>query len=326
MRITGLLLAFLALPTLVFAAESKPAPATKSEAPKPAVRTVQVKDGFILFNVRLTPGVPDPGQVVEAKVEMFEVPPVPDPIYGEQIPIKDAVVTASITDADGEGYTQRYLIHPLMDAGTYGFHFTPSRKDIFRVTFTGTHKGRKYSAGFRTPVAVWPFKDRSAKKNNGPASPGSRLPALPTGMKGPAGPASPGAARTPAGAKTAASGPALPPMTDAMQRMGDKWVVMQLALFAGRAADMNRAKTSATSLQQVSTVAASIQTDISDFAPEMKELAKAFESMGAAAGAGKREQVKTHFGQIADKRCTRCHLVYRWKVLGSLAEYPKMLH
>ena len=316
MRIAGLLVAWLALPGLVFGAEAKP-----SESPKPAVRTVQVKDGIILFKVRLTPGVPDPGQVVEAMVEMFEVPPVPDPIYGEQIPVKDSTIIAEVTDADGEGYTQRYLIHPQMDAGTYGFHYTPARKDILRVVFKGKHKGRKFSTSFRTPVAVWPFKDASASKSDGPAG-GSRMPALPSGMGGPAMPASPAGTRVP----VASAAKSIKPLPDAMQRMGDKWVLLQVAMFAGRAADMNRVKTGATTLQQVSMVASGVQTDMTDFSTEMKELAKAFEQLGVAAGTGKRAEVERQFGKIADTGCTRCHFVHRWKVLGTLAEYPKMLH
>ncbi|MBN2494206.1 MAG: hypothetical protein JXR96_06425 [Deltaproteobacteria bacterium] len=317
-------LALVALPCLVAAGEKKADKAPKAE-PRPAVRTVQVKDDIVQFNVRMTPGVPEPGQVVEARIEMNELPPVPDPVYGEQIPIKDAKLTLDVTDAKGEGYTLRYLVHPLADAGAYGLHFTPNRKDVYRLVIRGVHHTRKLAGTFYLPAGIWPFEDPGGSKSAASGRPASRLPALPTGM-GPAVPASPAGPadpETPAGAspggepaKAAGS-----PLHQAMEKLGQKWVDLQVALFAGRRLDADKAALAASGLQQVSTVASAIETPQLGYAESMRELAAAAGELGTAVKSGKRGTIQTKLRKVGEG-CNRCHFAARWKVLEDPMHYP----
>ncbi len=322
MRVLVLLATLLALPCLVFSAEEKKdeKKVEKKEEKalaKPAVRTVQIKSSIFQFDVRLTPGVPDPGQVEEVRIEMAEVPPVPDPIYGQSIPVKDAEIVAEVTDADGAGYTLAYRVHPLTDAGVYGFHFTSTRRDTYKVVLKGEQKSQKFSPSFRVPVGIWPIKDVDAKGNERvvPAeSASSRMPALPGGIKAPATPAGPARAS----AKTS-------PMRKAMDEMGGLWVDLQVALFAGRKPDMPKVKAAAEALQKASLAAAGLKPADSDHEELGKEAAVALGKLAQAAGGGKRAPTVKAFEQVGGRHCNRCHFVKRWKVIANPEEFPGLL-
>ncbi len=336
MRVLTLAVALLVLPGLVWAADEakgeKVSDKKDDEAaapkvpPKPEVRTVQVKSSIFQFTVRLKPGVPDPGEVVEARIEMAEVPPVPDPIYGETIPVKGAALVAEVTDADGAGYTLAYKVHALTDAGAYGFHFTPTRKDTYRVVLKGEHKSQKVSPSLRVPVGIWPFKDvdESGKEKVVPATPGgSRLPALPGGAKRPALPGGSGSAGGPAaaGAKPA---DLASPLQQAMQAMGERWVALQVALFAGRRADLGKAKAAAAALGKACQEAVGASPK-AGFDGLVREAAGAADKVAAAAGKGKPKPTVQAFDQLGARHCNRCHFAQRWQILASPEEFPAML-
>ncbi len=318
MRHLALALLMLVVPAPALAEE--PAPA-QPEA-KPAVRALQVKSPgkgtSFLFKLTLVPGVPDPGRVVSVGIELFELPPVPDPIHGEQVPLKDARLTAEVTDADGAGYTMIYQIHPLTDAGSYGFHATPVRQDTYRVVLRGEHNGRKLSGRFRLSAGIWPIpagdEDASAPDEAG----GGRLPALPGGMKGPAMPGGGGAAPASGAVEPAAVVASRPgtPLAQVMERLGEGWVELQVALFGGRVADQARVKALAAPLKATALAAAGLRRPDADFDRLLQETA---EALGALEGAREPAQA---FGRIAANQCNQCHLVYRWNVIGSLAEFP----
>jgi len=321
----ALALLVLVAPVLALAADPAPAPAVegvKAEAApeKPAVRALQVKSRgkgtAYLFKLTLVPGVPDPGRAVSVGLELFELPPVPDPIHGEQVPLKDASLVAEVTDADGAGYTMVYEVHPLQDAGTYGFHTTPVRQDTYRVVLRGEHNGRKLSGTFRLSAGLWPIPggdDEAAPSED--AGGGGRMPAMPGGMKGPAVPGGRAAAPAEAPAEVAPSKPGTP-LAGVMERLGEGWVELQVALFGGRVADLARAKALAGPLKTTALAAAGLRPPEADFDRLLQETA---EALGALAGA--KDPVQA-FQRIAANQCNQCHLVYRWNVIGSLAEFP----
>lgn len=337
MRVLFLAATMLVLPAFVASAEDKKvgdekaeeakAEAVKAEAAKataaaekPKVRTVQLKSSIFQFNVRLEPGVPDPGQVEEVRIEMAEVPPIPDPIYGETIPVKQAVFMAEVTDADGAGYTLTYRVHPLTDAGVYGFHFTPSRKDTYQVVLRGVQKSQKFSPKFRVPVGIWPFRDVDAKGNEKvvPASPaGSRMPALPGSNRGPAVPTGPaGSMGGPSGA------PSGSPLHEAMEKMGAHWVSLQEALFAGRRADYAKVKVAADGLKTATEAAAGLLPGDPDHADLIGQCVSAIDGLVQAAARAKAKPLTEAFDQVGGRHCNRCHFAKRWKILASPAEFP----
>lgn len=302
----------------------KPANKEKSPVPpKPKIRSIQAKSGQVLFDVRLVPGVPDPREVVEVELEVAETPPVPDPIYGERIPIKAAELVAEVTDADGAGYTVAYRVHALQDAGTYGFHFTPLRKDNYQVRLKGVHKHKRLDTDFRVPVGIWPFKEVDAEGNVNIVKPGqasSRLPAVPTGMKGPA---VPGAA-APTAAASARNMPGRPPspLEESMQTLGGLWADAGTALLAGRRPDLAEAKAVAARMVKAVQQAAGRKPDDAEYTGLMDQLREAVEALQAAAAAGKTAKAVDAFREIGARHCNRCHFKMRWGMLEDLNMFP----
>lgn len=302
--------------------QAKPGKAANALPPKPAQRTVELKSGIFQFKVRLDPAVPDPGRVVDVRIEMYEVPPVPDPIYGESIPVKDARMTVDVIDADGAGYPLSMLVHNLQDAGAYGFHFTAPRRDTYRVVIKGVYKTKKFSPYFRIPVGIWPFKDVDAKGHErvvAVSASSARMPALPGGKRGPAVPGSSGASTQP-GASSSVSA-----LAQAMKDMGDAWVDLQVAMLAGRRPDLARAKTASSKLRSLVDKARPLVPSDADFADLMKQASDELGKLGIQAASGKAKQALGTLGTLGSRHCNKCHFVKRWKILSSPEEFPAML-
>jgi len=282
------------------------------DKPRPQTRTIQVKSGSLVFKVRLVPGVPHPGQVVEAAMEAAEVPPVPDPVYGERIPLKQAKMTALVTDADGEGYTTGYRVHPLADAGSYGFHFTPLRREIYRVALTGTHRGVAFKAEFKVPVDMWPFPP-GIDDGSGSASPApaTRMPALPASMKQPAQPATAGG--TPETTR-------LPPLRRAMHDLGLALARAGAALELGRRPDVAEASQALGGLAGLVGAARQASAERTELATGMDQLQVRANELSSQLQGKRRAAVRKAYRSLV-QGCTACHLQQRWK-LGGQGELP----
>jgi hypothetical protein len=325
MRVLTIAVALLVLPAFLAAGADKvktgaKVPAQPSPPPKPEIRNLQVKSGPVLFGIRLDPGVPDPEEVVEVAIEMAEVPPIPDPIYGERIPVKGAEIVAEVADADGAGYTVKYRVHPLQDAGSYGFHFTPLRKDNYRVTLKGIYKNKKFDPHFRVPVGIWPFTkvDDKGSVSPVPAQPAtSRMPAVPSGVKGPAVPGG-------AAPKRSAPGRRKSPMASVMNELGESWAKAGEALLTGRRPDLKQARVSSTQMKAATKDALEVSSD-PEFKSLMSEMGRELDRFEQAAGSGKAPATIKAFKHIGSHHCNRCHFKMRWKMIDDINSFPAAL-
>jgi hypothetical protein len=296
-------------------------PAQPSPPPKPEIRHLQVKSGPVLFEIRLEPGVPDPEEVVEVAIEMAEIPPIPDPIYGERIPVKGSEIVAEVADADGAGYTVKYRVHPLQDAGSYGFHFTPLRKDNYQVTLKGIYKTKKFDPHFRIPVGIWPFTkvDEKGSVSQVPVQPASsRMPAVPSGVKGPTVPGGAAPKRTVPGRR-------LSPLRSVMKALGESWAQAGEALLMGRRPDLKEARVASTQMKAAATEAMEINPSDSEFKSLISELNQALNKFDQAAGSGKAPATIKAFKHIGSHHCNRCHFKMRWKMIDDLNAFPAAL-
>jgi len=325
MRVLTVAVALLVLPAFLASGADKvktgaKVPAQPSPPPKPEVRHLQVKSGPVLFGVRLEPGVPDPEEVVEVSIEMAEVPPIPDPIYGERIPVKGAEIVAEVADADGAGYTVKYRVHPLQDAGSYGFHFTPLRKDNYQVTLKGVYKTKKFDSHFRVPVGIWPFTkvDEKGSVSKVPVQPvTSRMPAVPTGVKGPAVPGGAAPKRSVPGRQTS-------PLGSVMKELGESWAKAGEALLMGRSPDLKQARVFSTQMKAAAKEALEVSSD-SEFKSLISEMNQELGRFEQAAGSGKAPATIKAFKHIGSHHCNRCHFKMRWKMLDDLNAFPAAL-
>jgi hypothetical protein len=301
------------LGSMSFAGEPPKEPAPKGPESKPEMRSIQVKSGYLSFNILLRPGVPDPGQVVEITMDMAEVPPVPDPIYGERIPVKNASITASVTDA--AGYSLNYRVHSLQDAGSYGFHFTPMRKDTYQVTLKGVYKEKKFNPDFEVPAGIWPFKGAEAKAPTSAPPTSSRLPAVPSGMSAPVAPSGAGATRK-------VSGRVSSPLQVSMSKVGEFWAKAGVAMLVGRKPDLNEATALAAKLKGAVREAAVMKPSDKEFNSLMKKLWEAVGEFEKAASSGKAAKALETFKRIGSHHCNRCHFKMRWGILKHVGTFP----
>lgn len=149
-------------------------PTEKKAEPKPETRNwTVVKDNYS-YTFTFTPGIPEPGQVVEVFVNASSIPKTPHPKYGTRVPIDGARITLDAINPAGE-LVGRYLTHTMpLASGKYGLHFTPSQDGLYRLVLKGkTSDGQELSAEVKLPVNVWPLpKELEGSGAEGGASSG----------------------------------------------------------------------------------------------------------------------------------------------------------
>jgi hypothetical protein len=261
---------------------------------KPQVRNVQLSSGQLQFNIKLEPGAPDAGRVVDVRVELAMVPPVPDPIYGERIPVKGARLVASLADQEGTGYRSLYLVHPLSDAGLYGFHFTPLRSDVYVMELTARYQERDYQVSCKVPVGIWPFPPGTETVQAESAPSAMRMPAIP-GSLGPS-----------VSATTAPSaGHQKSAFQQGMFSLGAAFAGLANALLAGRA-DFSRAGEELSAMQKaLGSLNLPETSPLKQLVEELAARLKAFDQAGGAQA----------LRRLAES-CNSCHLAKRWKLFA----------
>jgi len=145
-----------------------------------AERTYKRQSKDSLLTLKLRPGAVDANLLLEMVVDARVILAEPDPTYGDQAPMDDAVLFATFTNTlapppkDPKAKpaalapTVTYAIHPLGDAGSYGFHASLPSSGAWTVKLHGTRKdGKPVSETIPLHAAVWPPPDfeQEEKKN-----------------------------------------------------------------------------------------------------------------------------------------------------------------
>jgi hypothetical protein len=110
--------------------DQRPAPSDPT-APPPAEYTLVVKEGAWRVRVTLRPGQPEPGQVLEVLLDVARHPEIPDPTYGDRLPLQGATLALTMS---GPGQRSRHRAWPLGDAGIYGVHWTPPARGLWTLS------------------------------------------------------------------------------------------------------------------------------------------------------------------------------------------------
>lgn len=136
------------------------APAAPKPSPKPAVRDWVVKHGRHRFALSFSPGIADPGQLTELRINASSVPKTADPRFGRELPVKDAKLTVTLSSPEGAALS-RHRVHRLpLSVGRYGLHLRPPKAaGLYKLTITGqTAEGEALPpVELRWPVGVWPL-------------------------------------------------------------------------------------------------------------------------------------------------------------------------
>ena len=144
-------------PAPVASAVAAPAPAPsptpafpKAKLPPPAESVLAIKQGDYRTRITVRPGEPQPGRLVELQVDMAELRDPPDPTYGDEAPIENALMALTFS---GSGNKVKLYLRPLGDTGSYGVHWTPQAKGLWTATLAPM-AGPGPSSSFEIGVGV----------------------------------------------------------------------------------------------------------------------------------------------------------------------------
>lgn len=113
------------------------------------------------LGMAVEPGMPVAGQVTELRVAVTKKLDVPDPRFGDLMPMDGLKLVATVEDASGkkDAWKRRYLLHPLEAPGKYGFHVTLPKDGAYRVRIDGDVAGDRVDVQYPVHAGVWPPPD-----------------------------------------------------------------------------------------------------------------------------------------------------------------------
>lgn len=265
------------------------APAPAAAEPPPIEYTLTVKEAAWRVRVTLRPGRPEPGEPLEILLDVARHPDIPDPTYGDRIPLDKARLALSLS---GPGHRQRHRLWPLGDAGIYGTHWTPPARGLWTATLEpldtkaeAPHVSFQLGAGVPMPAST-----------EGQAVHASRV--------------------ILAGAAPSAVAPGRS-LRDVMHELGDRW---------GRALEDKTVDPAVLKILAALSRAAAghappkLAADAAEFDKLATELADTIEVL-AASPADQRH------GKLADLNvdsCLRCHTKFRDGIVSDLSRWPEV--
>jgi hypothetical protein len=280
-------------------------PVGEPAAAKPPQRTVEARSGDLVFMVTHRPGVPEPGESVDVRIELVEKPAVPDPVYGETIPVKDLSFLAQVHSETGPATF--YRVHALQDAGGYGFHFTPFGRAILTVAFDGTYKGVKFHSGIQIPVGIWPLPGMEKKEQENETaghSEAGRRPALPNTETRPAMPEPKVGQGFPA---TKGHGD----VRSGMEALGWQWARLGELLLVKKP-DPKEMRKVASEMNALIAKEIHKLPEGDEFTRLLHELHTMVSDLEKVAGEGREKQAGETFRRMGSQSCNRCHMKERW--------------
>ncbi|MCX7943258.1 MAG: hypothetical protein N2746_01960 [Deltaproteobacteria bacterium] len=125
---------------------------------KPDKRMLFARVADYLVLMKVSPGVPEPQEVVELSFEIYREMKIADPVYGNLSPVMDVKLSAGVYYEKLPEAVYRYIVQPLQDAGSFGFHFFPQQvgKYIVKLDIIPPEQDI-VTANFGIFVGVWPL-------------------------------------------------------------------------------------------------------------------------------------------------------------------------
>jgi hypothetical protein len=290
--------------------------------PRPASRTIIRKAGDYLFTLKIKPGVPEPGDMVEYVLDVVQVAQVPHPVYGDRIPIGGMGLVAKVSFEKAPDVLFRYRVQPVGDEGTYGFHYTPEQIGKYNVVFAAQlPEGKPMEVRYSFPVGQWPLPpdtDLGDAIDEGGGGKTSRYAKPKVGPVMPVGPVGPGQA-------------GVVEKTDAlrglMRKLERVWLYLGKDVLADRKPDLGAIARESEGVGAIAKkangmVPQSLALDGAEFDTVLSGLAAAATALSAAAKEGNDAKVGRLYKETTYNFCTRCHLKFRFQSAMDLSKYP----
>jgi hypothetical protein len=304
-------------------AATKPsAPTAKPEAPAPAAAPppkpgpppppppeLAFRKRFGPWNVglRLVPGVPKPGGLIEAVFEVSRRLEAPDPVYGDRKPLEGAVLVLQV-HKDSKSPSFLVALHPLLDAGEYGARFSVPERGQWSFQVTEAKKPDEehgevlLDAEFTVGIGeVTTMASEAAEAGLGGAS-----------------------ARGPLRKSSGQDDADQPGLRGLMQRLGKGWIDLLIA-----EGDTHTTPKEISALgKTISQLAGEVKGKAPDSAAgSVSEFDLAAEHLQSAAfdlekGLGDRTKTQQSMIEIENTNCLSCHAKYWFEITSDLSEWP----
>ncbi len=273
---------------------------------KPDKRMLFARTSDYLVLMKISPGIPEPQEVVELSFEVYKEMKVADPVYGNLSPVMDVKLAASVYYEKLPEATYRYVVQPLQDAGSFGFHFFPQQVGRYVVKLDIIAQEQDaVTANFGVYVGVWPLPqgeeiDQIPKDENGKPI-----------MKKAAGPVGPGGVVASEQGKETESD-----MKRVMRELGRTWQYIVKDIFVpGKKLDTNgisrESKRMAEFLKKEQT--ALVKDKDSQFSQFITDLIVGFEEIASAADSKDEKATLEAIKKVNYNVILRGHLRYRFK-------------
>ncbi|MDF1564157.1 MAG: hypothetical protein P1V51_13995 [Deltaproteobacteria bacterium] len=260
------------------------------------------------FVLTATPKERAAGRRVTVTLDLAQTPMVPDPTFGDRVPVRGASLIATVKPKEG-GSPMRYGLHPLMGAGVYGFHFTPATTGLYQVTFA--QRGVELpefefvlGVGVDTPADTEAPQEAMGLRQ---VLAGGRRPARGT-SRGP-----------------------ITPMTGGASSKKAMQAMVQPAGLLGEALGKPKPLISETTpaldalLEQARTLKGTVPDAYRSASAEYDQLAERLVSeLEALKAKSTPKDLRAGWDQVRDSTCASCHVKFWWAITPDLSTWPKI--
>lgn len=283
-------------------------------------RYIEKRSGDYLFKLTLRPGVLAPQRVANITVEVLRVLEIPDPQWGDRLPMMNskpiATVQAPAVETKQnrrrtEPAPSRYKLWPITNPGEFGFHFSPAHDGLYTVTITGSDPSlgdslelTSYEASFRLGVGT---EAAQTEQSQGTAA-ARRTARRPVGMRN--------------------TRDRERQLQDLMEEIGERFLDLEDMIDNAPAKGPNTdAAAQARVLGQLFAKSKGLTPAAhTASAEEFETLAASapalFEAIAVAAEGKDRKAPRAAFEKAELQSCLQCHTKYRWNATDSLATWP----
>lgn len=136
------------------------------------------KAGGLLLEMRARPGAVVHNTLTSFELEVSRTLDEADPTFGNSRPLSDAYLVAVLSQTSGPPQSNpkaapvpllppvAYVIHPLVDAGKYGFHATLPAAGTWELKIQGQHADKPVEVTIPLYVDQWPPPDFDKEEDN----------------------------------------------------------------------------------------------------------------------------------------------------------------
>ncbi len=266
------------------------AAAGDKKGPPPAEYTLTVKEGAWRVRVTLRPGQPEPGQKLELLFDVARHPDIPDPQYGDRIPLQGARLFVTMS---GAGRPERHRLWPMGDSGVYGTHWTPSERGLWTVSLAPIDpKADAPTLDFQLGAAV-PMPASS----EGQAVRSTRVVRV--------------------GARPSEAGK--PTLEALMKQLGARWLELGRGL-----PEADEKAALAAIMHLVSDLAGSAPRGFASDSAEFDNIARKLKADVELYAAGPAEARAQQLSATETETCLRCHVKFRDGVVSDVSKWPEV--